>query len=89
MNPLQVEFCNNASGAYNPRGKGTGKPMIFVAASREGQARARVVPNDQRATPEPGLLEWIDPETTSLMTDGSKSYRGQAYLLLAPTAWLI
>jgi len=42
--------------AYNPRGKGTtGKPMIFVAVSRDGQARARVVPNDQRATLEPVL----------------------------------
>ncbi|SFQ70276.1 ISXO2-like transposase domain-containing protein [Roseivivax halotolerans] len=64
------------SGAYNPRGKGTGKPMIFVATSRDGQARARVVSDDKRATLEPVLLEWIDPETTSLMTDGSKSYRG-------------
>ncbi len=50
--------------------------MIFVAVSRDGQACARVVPNDQRATLEPVLLEWIVPETTSLMTDGSKSYRG-------------
>lgn len=70
------------SGAYNPRGKGTGKPMIFVAASRDGQARARVVPNDRRATLEPILLEWIDPETTSLMTDGSKSYRAWGRLWL-------
>lgn len=64
------------SGAYNPRGKGTGKPMIFVAASREGQARARVVPNDKRATLEPVLLEWIVPQGTTLMTDGSTSYIG-------------
>lgn len=64
------------SGAYNPRGKGTGKPMIFVAASRDGQARARVVVDDKRATLEPILLEWIDPATTRLMTDGSTSYPG-------------
>lgn len=64
------------SGAYNPRGKGTGKPMIFVAASRDGQARARVVADDQRATLEPVLLEWIEPTTTTLMTDGSTSYPG-------------
>lgn len=38
------------SGADNPRGKGTGKPMIFVAASCDGQARARVVSDDKRAT---------------------------------------
>jgi len=64
------------SGAYHPRGKGTGKPMFIVAASWTGQARARVVSDDKRATLEPVLLEWIDPETTRLMTDGSKSYRG-------------
>jgi transposase-like protein len=64
------------SGAYNPPGKACGKPMIFVAASRDGQARARVVPNDRRATLEPVLLEWIDPGTTTLMTDGSTSYPG-------------
>ena len=64
------------SGAKNPRGQGTGKPMVFVAASRDGQARALVVPDDKRATPEPVLLEWIDPATTRLMTDGSTSYPG-------------
>lgn len=69
------------SGAYNKRGKGTAKPMIFVAASRDGQARARVVrarvvSDDKRTTLEPVLLEWVDPATTSLMTDGSKSYIG-------------
>lgn len=36
--------------------------MIFVAASRDGQARARVVCDDKRATLEPVLLEWIDSE---------------------------
>jgi len=45
------------SGAYNPKGEGIGKPMILVAASRGGQARAKVVPNDQRVTPDPVLLE--------------------------------
>ena len=55
---------------------GTSKPMIFVAASRDGQARARVVANDQRATLEPVLLEWLEPTTTTLMTDGSTSYPG-------------
>mgnify|MGYP006287479735 FL=1 len=50
--------------------------MIFVAASPDGPARARVVSDDKRATLEPVLLEWIDPETTSLITDDSKSYRG-------------
>ena len=60
------------SGACEPRGKGTGKPMIFVAASRDRQARARVVSDDKRAMLEPVFLKWIDPETTRLMTDGNK-----------------
>ncbi len=64
------------SGAYYPRGKGTGKPMIFVAASRDGQARVKAVSDDKRATLEPVLLEWFAPGTTRLMADGSKSYRG-------------
>lgn len=67
---------NSLSGAYHPRGKGTGKPMIFEAATRNGQARAKVVSDDKRTALEPVLLQWIDPETTSLMTDGRKSYRG-------------
>ena len=62
--------------AYYPPGKGSGKPTISLAAFRGGPARTRVVPNDQRAMLEPVLLEWIDPATTGLMTDGSKSYRG-------------
>lgn len=64
------------SGAYNPPGKGCGKPIVFVAALRDGQGRARVVPNDQRVTLEPVLLEWLDPKTTTLMTDSSTSYPG-------------
>ncbi len=56
--------------AYDLRGEGVGKPIIFVAASREGLARARDVPNDQWLTLEPALPEWIKRETTSLMTGG-------------------
>lgn len=64
------------SGAYNPPGKGCGKPMVFVAASRDGQARAKVVPDDQRATLEPVLAGWIVSDDITLMTDGSTSYLG-------------
>ncbi len=60
----------------NPRGKGSGKPIVFVAASRDGQARARVVPGDQGPALEAVLKEWIDPQTTRLMSDGSTSYIG-------------
>lgn len=62
------------SGAYNPPGNGCGKPRIFVAASRDGQARARVVANDQGATLEAVLAEWLVPQETTLMSDGKKSY---------------
>lgn len=64
------------SGAYNPRGKGTGKPLIFVAASRDGQARATIVPDDKGATLEPVLAGWVVPQDTTLMSDGSTSYIG-------------
>ncbi len=56
--------------AYDSRGEGVGKPIIFVAASRGGLARARDVSNDQLLTLEPALPEWIKRETTSLMTGG-------------------
>ena len=62
------------SGAYNPPGKGCGKPMVFVAASRDGQARAKVVSDDQRVTLEPVLAGWIVSDDITLMTDGSTSY---------------
>lgn len=64
------------AGINNPRGKGCGKPIVFVAASRDGQARARVVPDDQGPTLVAVLKEWIDPKTTKLMSDGSTSYIG-------------
>ncbi|WP_292294742.1 IS1595 family transposase [Marivita sp.] len=64
------------SGAYNPPGKGCGKPLVFVAASRDGQARAKVVSDDQRATLEPVLAGWIVSDDITLMTDGSTSYLG-------------
>ena len=51
--------------------------MIFLASSRDGQARAKVVPDDKLATLKPVLLVWIDPEATRLMTNCSKGYRGQ------------
>lgn len=63
-------------GAYNPPGNACGKPMVFVAASRDGQARAKVVSDDQRATLEPVLAGWIVSDDITLMTDGSTSYLG-------------
>mgnify|MGYP006275422087 FL=1 len=52
------------------------KTLVLVAASRDGQARARVVADDRRATLEPVLQGWLDPATTMLITDGSTSTTG-------------
>jgi hypothetical protein len=34
-------------GVKNKRGRGTGKPMVLVAADRTGQAKATLIPNAQ------------------------------------------
>jgi transposase-like protein len=62
------------SWGHNPRGRGTNKPLVLVAASRNGQARAKVVPDGQSATLAAVLNGWIVPSKTTLMTDGNKSY---------------
>lgn len=61
-------------GTHAPRGRGTGKPMVLVAASRDDQARAKVVPNGQGATLRATLANWILPARTTLMTDGNPAY---------------
>jgi hypothetical protein len=38
------------AGAAAPRGRGTTRPMVLVAANRDGRARAAIVPNGTRAT---------------------------------------
>ncbi len=77
MNEAYVgSALKSLEGAQNPPSKGIGNPMMFVAISRDGQARTRIVPNGQRAILEPLLLEWIDPETTMLVTDGGAIYPG-------------
>ena len=57
-----------------PRGRGTSKPLVLVAASRNGQARASVMPNGRGATLGPEIAEWVDPQDTHLMTDGNPVY---------------
>lgn len=58
----------------NKRGRGTGKPMVLVAADRNGQAKATLIPNAQGATLGPTMKEWIDP-SSALMTDSNSTYR--------------
>ena len=61
-------------GVKNKRGRGTKKPIVLVAADRNGQAKATLVPNAQGATLGPIMKEWMEPQSI-LMTDGNRAYR--------------
>jgi transposase-like protein len=61
-------------GVKNKRGRGTKKPIVLVAADRNGQAKATLVPNAQGATLGPIMTEWMEPHSV-LMTDGNRAYR--------------
>ena len=61
-------------GVKNKRGRGTGKPMVLVAADRTGQAKATLIPNAQEATLGPIMKEWMDLSST-LMTDSNTAYQ--------------
>jgi transposase-like protein len=61
-------------GVKNKRGRGTKKPIELVAADRNGQAKATLVPNAQGATLGPIMTEWIEGHSV-LMTDGNRAYR--------------
>jgi transposase-like protein len=60
-------------GVKNKRGRGTGKPIALVAAARNGQARAILIPNAQGRTMKPIMEGWIDPGSM-LITDKNSSY---------------
>jgi transposase-like protein len=61
-------------GVLNKRGRGTSKPIALVAAARNGQARAAMLPNIQSLTMKPILEGWIDP-TSVIITDKNSSYQ--------------
>jgi len=61
-------------GVKNKRARGTGKPIALVAAARNGQARAVLIPNAQGCTMKPIMESWIDPNSV-LITDKNSSYR--------------
>ncbi len=67
-------------GVKNKRGRGTGIPMVLVAADRNGQAKATLIPNARGAALGPIIKDWIDPSST-LMTDSNTAYRkiGQSF----------
>ena len=48
--------------------------MVLVAADRNGQAKAALIPNAQGVTRGPIMKEWLDP-SSALMTDDNASYR--------------
>ena len=61
-------------GVKNKRGRGTDKPIALLAAARNGQARAVLIPNGKGATMAPIIHEWVDPAAV-LITDKATSYR--------------
>ncbi len=64
-------------GVKDKCGQGTGMPLALVAAARNGQAGAVLIPNAQGCTKvhEETLMEgWIDPNSV-LITDKNSSYR--------------
>ena len=61
-------------GVKNKRGRGTGKPIVLVAAARNGQARAVLIPNAQGRTMKPIMEGWIDPSAV-LITDKNSSFK--------------
>jgi transposase-like protein len=61
-------------GVKNKRGRGTGKPIALVAAARNGQARAILIPNAQGRTMKPIMENWINPASV-LITDKNPSYK--------------
>lgn len=60
-------------GKKNKRGRGTSKPEVLVAVSREGGARATVMRSTAGAPVRKVLEHWIEPAST-LMTDGNSIY---------------
>jgi transposase-like protein len=58
----------------NKPGRGTKKPVVLVAAERNGQAKATMFRNAQGATLGPIMKEWMEPQPI-LMTDGKRAYR--------------
>lgn len=61
-------------GVKNKRGRGTGKPIVLVAAACNGQERAVLIPNARGRTMIPIVQDWIDSSST-LITDKNSSYR--------------
>lgn len=60
-------------GVASKRGRGTGKPIALVAAARNGQARAVLIPNAQGRTMKPIMEGRIDASSV-LITDKNSSY---------------
>lgn len=50
-------------GVKNKRGRGTKKPVVLVAISRNGQAKASLVPNAQGATLGPNMKHRMEPQS--------------------------
>ena len=58
----------------NVKAEQSGKPLVLVAVTRDGQARAEVVADKSKATLGPLVAAWVAPWNTVLMSDGNPSY---------------
>ena len=61
-------------GVKNKRGRGTRKPIVLVAAARNGQARAVLVPNAQGRTMGPIIRDGPDLDSV-MITDENSTYK--------------
>ncbi|KAA0592924.1 transposase-like protein [Azospirillum lipoferum] len=57
----------------NKRGRGTKKQAVFVAAERQGEVRATVVPNEAEDTIRPLAEAQVDPQA-HIMSDGDGTF---------------
>ncbi|WP_114858808.1 IS1595 family transposase [Azospirillum brasilense] len=57
----------------NKRGRGTDKQPVFVAAERQGEVRATVVPDESEATIRPLAEAQVDPQA-HIMSDGDGAF---------------
>ena len=57
---------------HNPRGKGSKKPIVLVAADRDGQIKAAPVPDERAETLGPALHRFVD-RRAGLMSDADKA----------------
>jgi transposase-like protein len=74
MKALSGALPSSRKGSKTRGFEASKKPVVLVAADRNGQAKAVLVPNAQGATLGAILTEWMEPHSFP-MTDGNSAYR--------------